>query len=86
MLLLDFQKLQREAEKRWIQYVVANIITFQSTINTKNTTAVTAERAVSMKENLNNNAEELTHTVKGKFGKQIRETIKNQANNFDQLE
>lgn len=86
MLLLDFQKIQKEAEKRWIQHVVANIITFQSHISTKNTKTVAAKRAASMKENLNSNAEELTHSVKGKFGRQIRETIKTEAKNINQLE
>lgn len=85
MLLLDFKQLQKEAEKRWIQHVTANIITFQANNNDQKTKTAAAEESSSIKEDLISNSEKLTHSVKGKFGKQIRETIKMEAKKIDQL-
>lgn len=85
MLLLDFKQLQKEAEKRWIQHVTANIIAYQATNNDQKTKTAAAEEISLIKEDLINNSEKLAHSIKGKFDEQIKETIKIEARNIDQL-
>ncbi|HLR80635.1 MAG TPA: hypothetical protein VK119_08675 [Bacillota bacterium] len=85
MLIIDFKKIKKAAETLWIENVVSDIIVSQVENNYQKTKAAASEEGSSIKERLNNHSENLTNSVKGKFGKRVRETIKIEAKKMDEL-
>lgn len=80
-----FNEFNKKAEFLWIQTVVANIMTSNSEDNKKDNETIIKEKGHDMKESLEKNAEKVSTSITGKFGKQVRETIKAQSDKLEDI-
>jgi len=85
MLIMNFKQIKKAAEISWIQIVVAEGISSRVERNYRNTETVVAEEASAIKEWLQNGSENVTVSLKGKFGNEVREAIKAESKKMNRF-
>ena len=85
MLIIDFRKLKKTTETLWIKNVVSDIMVSQVENNYQKAKVAVSEEGSSMKEGLNTNTENLANSVKGRFGRRVREAIKIEVEKIDEF-
>lgn len=85
MLLLDFKAIKKEAETLWIKYVIAEAMSSHIKNNYKRCDSILTEEKSLIKEELENSFQNLAISIKGEFGKKIREGIKVETEKIDRL-
>lgn len=75
--------LKKTAEALYIRHGLSNAIMTQLEENKQKTKEAVKEEVSTLKEDLSDQTENLTNSVKGKFGKQAKEAIKTESKKVD---
>jgi len=85
MLLIDYRKVKKSAEIALVRYVVSEIIIRNSSRARQEVLEAIEEEVSSLQDRLKAQSEHLNSYLKGKFGNDVRETLKNQSERISSL-